>query len=291
MPPGIPDIGIGRRGHNVSGLIRFALAFLLWSQAASAADPAAKPARETVDAFQKYVRYVTESGLDARLQDADAFLWADTAERRSQVRAKGVMCEPRSAKGDRPVEGGLIHDWVGSAFIPGASVADVLELLQDYDTHKVTYQPEVIASQTLERKGNDFKVRLRLLKRKFSVKVVLDTDYDIHYQPLGAHDWQARAYSTRIVQIANAGTPQEREVPPGHDNGFLWRLYSYWLFRERDGGAYVECEAVSLSRGVPAILAWLINPIVRELPKEALYNTLAATRNRLLRGAAGRAPR
>jgi hypothetical protein len=55
---------------------------------------------------------------------------------------------------------------------------------------------------------------------------------------------------------------------------FLWRLDSYWMFQEADRGVYVECEAVSLTRDVPAALACLIRPIVRSLLREAVSNTL-----------------
>ena len=35
---------------------------------------------------------------------------------------------------------------------------------------------------------------------------------------------------------------------------------------------YVECEAVSLTRDVPAS-GWLVEPIVRKLPSESLFHT------------------
>lgn len=239
---------------------------------------AAPPA--TARAFDAYVR-VTESRVDALLQLRDSFLWADSASRRARVRQAGVVVEPRNGRGDQKVDGGLIHDWVGATFIPGATTASVLAFLQDYDHHKVTYQPEVIGSKILEHNGNDFKVRLRLLKHKV-VTVVLDADSDIHYRPLTGPDWQSRSYSTRVVEISGAGGPNEHELAAAQDHGYLWRLNSYWLLRERDHGVYLECEAVSLSRGVPKPLSWLIAPIIRTLPKDALANTLSATRRRLL---------
>ena len=250
-----------------------------------AADPEAPfvggPPPETLRAFNAYAR-LTESRLDALVQDSDGFLWADTAGRRARLRQAGVICEPRNSKGDVKVARGLIHDWVGAAFIPGTTVGTVLELIQDYDNHRNTFRPDVIDSRLVQRNGGDFKVRLRLFKRKV-VTVVLDTDYDVRYLPLTGRDWQSRSYSTRIVEIADAWGPRERERPPHQDHGYLWRLNSYWLFRERDGGVYVECEAVSLSRGVPPALAWLIDPIIRSLPKDALENTLRATRTLVLK--------
>jgi len=261
------------------------LALLLICPLAWAADsqtPAAGgPAPETSRAFDAYAR-LTESRLDALAQKQDGFLWAQTPERRSKVRQSGVVCEPRNKQATVRAGRGLIHDWVGTAFIPGASVDQVLRLVQDYNNHRNTYHPDVIDSRTIERHGDDFKVRLRLFKRKV-VTVVLDVDSDVHYRRLGGRDWQSRSYSTRIVEVADAGGPRERERRPREEHGYLWRINSYWFFRDKDGGVYVECEAVSLSRNVPAALAWLIDPIVRSLPKDALENTLRATRAMVLR--------
>ena len=71
-------------------------------------------------------------------------------------------------------------------------------------------------------------------------------------------------------------------LAPDTGSGFLWRLYSYWRFHERDGGAYVECRAISLTRDVPTGLGWIIEPIIQKLPKESLIHTLNATRHALL---------
>ena len=56
-------------------------------------------------------------------------------------------------------------------------------------------------------------------------------------------------------------------MPPGNDNGFLWRLNSYWRFLEKDNGVYVQCEAISLTRDVPTGLNWLIGPFIESIPK------------------------
>jgi hypothetical protein len=41
---------------------------------------------------------------------------------------------------------------------------------------------------------------------------------------------------------------------------------------------WLECEAISLTRDVPTGLGWIIEPIIRDLPKESLANTLRSTR-------------
>ncbi len=246
------------------------------SRADTGAPAAGAAPPEALRAFDAYIR-LTESRMNALTRDPDGFLWADTAARRETLRRAGVVCQPRNQKGSVQVTRGLIHDWVGAAFLPGASMSAVLRLLQDYDNHRNLYRPEIMNSRIVERSGNDFKVRLRMFKRKV-ISVVLDADYDVHYRPLAGNDWESRSYSTRIVEIADAGGPRERERNAREDHGYLWKLDSYWLLRERDGGVYLECEAVSLSRGVPAALAWLIEPIIRSLPRDALEQTLRTTR-------------
>lgn len=234
---------------------------------------------ETIRAFEAYVQ-----GAEARMEatrGTAAFLWTDgTPVRREHVRAGEVVAEPWSGDGDIEIPDGLIHDWIGAAFIPGVTLEKTLQLVENYNNHKRIYKPEVIDSRILAEKGNDYQVYMRLLKKKV-VTVVLDTRHQVRYTPLGRTRCSSRSYSTRIAEVENPGTPKERELPPGHDHGFLWRLNSYWRFEERDGGVYVECEAISLTRGVPTGLGWLINPIIRTLPRESLANTLHATRDAL----------
>ena len=253
-----------------------------------AAPPTKGPLPEAVQAFEEHIR-ATESRLQTQLQGENGFLWAQTPERRQRVRQGAVICEPGSRNGEIKIPHGLIHDWVASVFIPNARVDEVLFLIQDYDNHKNVYKPEVIDSKTIERRGDDFKVRMRLLKKKV-ITVVLETEHEAHYRRLDPQWWRSYSYSTRIAEIENYGEPQERERPAGQDRGFLWRLNSYWAIRERDGGAYVECEAISLTRSVPAALGWLIDPIVRSLAKDSLVNTLRGTQAAVLKSKSNRAP-
>ncbi|MDE3166571.1 MAG: hypothetical protein KGN36_12260 [Acidobacteriota bacterium] len=242
----------------------------LWAISAQAAD--LKPA--AVEAFRQYTRQTEQ-----RLSGAKTFLWADEgADRARRIRAGEILVQPFTGKPDVEVAGDcLIHDWVGSVFIPGATVQQTLALVEDYNHHKDIYKPEVVDSRLVSREGNHFHIYLRLLKKKV-ITVQLNTEHDVDYTELAPTRWSSASRSTRIVEVDNPGKPDEREIPPGDGHGFLWRLNSYWRFEERDGGTWVECEAVSLTRDVPTGLGWLIEPIVRNLPKESLENTLRATR-------------
>jgi hypothetical protein len=70
-------------------------------------------------------------------------------------------------------------------------------------------------------------------------------------------------------------------LPPDTGYGFLWRLFSYWRFAEESKGVTIECRAISLTRDVPFGLGWVIEPIIKSLPRESLINTLKATREAL----------
>lgn len=235
---------------------------------------------ETTKAFDEYIR-VKEAHLRDQLASGD-FLWADRApERKKQLRAGKILVQSSGDKPDLDVPNGVIHDWLAAAFIPDTTVARTISVVQDYDRHTKVYQPEVIGSKVLSHHGDDFKVFLRLKKKKV-LTVVLNTEHDVHYTRLDDKRWQSWSYSTHIAEVENPGKPGERELPVGKDHGFMWRLYSYWRFQERDGGVYMECEAVSLSRPVPTGLGWLIDPIIRNLPRESLFNTLQATRSFLV---------
>jgi hypothetical protein len=259
---------------------------LLWCGILAALAPVPVPGAITVElqprtlqAFDAYVR-----AAEARLRDRErgGSLWLDgSPERKQSVRDGKALAEPVAGKGDVEVPDGLIHDWVGAVFIPGATLDKALALVQNYDNHKNIYKPEVVDSKLLSRNGDDYQVFLRLLKKKV-LTVVLNTNHDVHYTRPERSRCYGRSYSTRIAELDNAGEKDERELAPGKGHGFLWRLNSFWRYEERDGGVYVECEAISLTRDVPTGLGWLINPIIRNLPRDSLVNTLRATREATL---------
>lgn len=252
----------------------------IWALPLAATGLAAELKNETVQAFERYIR-TTEARLEQQLRNQKEFLWCDqTPQRAGQVRGGEIPVQTWAGKDPDRVPDGLIHDWIGAVFIPRTNLQKTLALVEDYNNHKNIYKPEVIDSRLLNRNGNDFKIFLRLLKKKV-LTVVLNTEHEVRYFALDRARWHSRSYSTRIAEVENAGKPDQRELPVGRGHGFLWRLYSYWRFHERDGGVYVECEAISLTRTVPTGLGWLIEPIIKNLPRESLYNTLRATREAL----------
>ena len=230
----------------------------------------------TLEAFQAYIRE-SEAEMGQALHGSAPFLWCDAvSDRAVQVHRGQILGQRWSGKEPVKIQDGLIHDWIGAAFAAGTTVNQALALVQDYNNHKNIYKPEVIDSKLLEHHDNNFQIYLRLLKKKI-ITVVLDTDHDVHYSSLDATRWLCRSYTTRIAEVEHAAKPQEKTLPPDTGYGFLWRLFSYWRFQERDGGVYIECRAISLTRDLPKGLGWIIDPIVRKLPCESLVNTLRST--------------
>ena len=231
---------------------------------------------KTLEAFDQYVRQTED-----RLNASKTFLWADESpDRARRIRQGEVVVMPFHERPEIKVKDGLIHDWVGSIFIPGVTMERVLAMVQDYNHHKDIYKPDVIDSKLLSREGNNFRINLRLLKKKV-ITVVLNTEHEVKYTQAGPGKWRSASRTTKIAEVENPGKKDEREKPPDTGEGFLWRLNSYWRFEERDGGVWLECQALSLTRDVPTGLGWLIEPIIRNLPKESLENTLRSTRTAL----------
>ncbi len=263
------------RAHGLTSSRASFLLALIFLSSVLAHSAELKP--QTLAAFDNYAR-TAEARIDREARQPN-FLWAaESPARLAQVRNGDIVTAPKAGKGDLPVPDGLVHDWIGAAFLTGATIDRVLAFVQDYNRHKDTHQPEVLDSKLLARNGNDFKIYLRLRKKKV-ITVVLNTEHAVHYTEIAPTRWVSASRATRIAEVDSPGTPKERELPVGSDHGYLWRLNSYWRFAERDGGVYVECEAISLTRNVPTGLGWIIEPIIRSLPAESLASTLRSTRD------------
>lgn len=235
---------------------------------------------ETLQAFTAYIRDA-EADMARTLQGSNPAMWSEANDDRVRQLFRGdVLAQFCPGQGPLKVDHGLIHDWIGAIWINGTTVEQTVRMMQDYNNHKNIYKPEVIDSKLVSRRGSNFKIYMRLLKRKI-ITVVLDTYHDVHYSTLDSTHWLCRSYSTRILEVEKPGSPSEEVMPPDIGYGFIWRLYSYWSFREKNGGVIVECRAISLSRSVPLGLGWIVEPIIQKLPRESLIKTLEDTRKAL----------
>jgi len=246
---------------------------------------------KTMKSWENYVQQ-TEKRINSELQGNAGFLRMDlvkpaiAAKMRAQLKTGGVYIERLTtvdaAGHEMHADDGLIHHWYGVIFVPGLKVDALLRWVQDYD-HQNQYYKEVEQSKLLSRNGDTFRIYLRLMRKKV-VTVHYNTEHSVIYQNNGPGKASSRSYSTRIAQIDNAGSPSEKELTIGDDSGYLWRLNSYWRFREADGGVIVECESISLSRGIPFGFGWIIGSYVESIPRESLESTLTSMRDGVRQG-------
>jgi putative flippase GtrA len=260
--------------------------------AAGPGDPAAvelKPA--TVQAWNAYeqrvdARYHTGSATASPFFALDAFQrggWRERARGGEVVMQQFDRADP--AAGEPDVPDGKIHHWAGAIFVPGPTAHQVVErLLRDAGRESEGYE-DVIASRLLARDGDSVRVFMKLRRTKI-ITATYNTEHAVAYRRLGGARASARSVATKIAELAEVGTPREREKPPGSDRGFLWRLNAYWRYETVPGGVLIECESVSLSRSVPLLVRPFVTGTVEGVARESLERTLAGLRAALTRGPA-----
>jgi len=261
-------------------------ALIVVAPSAQASEEATLKAKTDAD-FAKYVAIVearraqditnNEPFLDIERQPPAQLARTIAALKRGEVIVtRGVARDDSS--NEVPVRGGMINHWRGTVFVPNVKLDTLMKVLQEpqSDKHK---QEDVLSSRVVSRDGDSQKVFLRLRRTKF-VTVVYDTEYDVEYKRIDANRAFSNSISTKVVEIENAGTPKERALPEGNDSGYMWRLNSYWRYKQLDGGVLVEIESLTLSRNLPAIVGSLIRPIVNSTARESMTRTLTSVRAR-----------
>ena len=102
---------------------------------------------ETLKTWDAYIQTVNSQMRD-RLHGS--LLWVDEEpDRVDQVRAGKILVSSVGQKNPKPVSSGLIHDWIGAAFIPDARLGDVLSAVRDYAHYKEFYKPTVVDAKPL----------------------------------------------------------------------------------------------------------------------------------------------
>jgi len=286
--------GFARQVKAINSMARTVMVFLLIvlppNQLSRCVARAGEPAlpklkAETQAGFEHYVK-LAEARNEGELKRGTGLLWVDglPEEQRADAyaalkRGEVMMRKLEILENAKPIRcpGGMIHHWTGVVFLPGAKLADVLGVLENYDRHSAYYSPDVERSKIESREGDHFRVFLRFRRHKV-ITVVLNTEHEVQYfhdAPRKAH---SRSSAVRIAEVENAGKRDEREKTPGDDDGFLWRMETWWRMEEKDGGVYVQSEVASLTRDIPTVLGWMIRAFVTDIPKESLTFTLEATR-------------
>ena len=181
--------------------MRWIVAAALLALPAAAAE--LKP--ETVAAFDRYIRADRAAAGRAQRTTLGRRVARPGAARPRRRNRR----QPFHAKPLVDVKDGLIHDWVGAAFLPGVTLEQTLRWCRTTTSTKRYYRPEVVDSRILSHEGNRYRIFMRLLKKQV-ITVVLDTEHDVHYEQLDAKTWRSVSRTTRSPRSRNAGKPDEK---------------------------------------------------------------------------------
>jgi hypothetical protein len=239
---------------------------------------------ETVAAWDDYVQSVSIAMQD-RARPGGSFLWTyEKPERIEKVHDGAIVIAPAPGPTPRRVPGGLIHHWIGAAFLPNAKLEKILEVTRDYDRYSEFYRPSVISSKLAARDVSDDYFSMRLMNKAFFLKTTLDADYQATNVRLDDRRFYSVSRSTRVQEIEEYGRPGEHRFPEGEGGGYIWKLFSIDRFEQRGDGVYIEIEAIALSREIPGALRPVVDPIVRRVARNSLLIALQQTEEAADRG-------
>jgi len=200
--------------------------------------------------------------------------------RRTEVERGEITIEQvctRGPEGNLEVPDADVHHWRGMVFVPGARLDEMLSRLEREPPD--TRQEDVVSSVILQRRPGWLKVAIRI-RRSLIMSAVFDTEHEVAFERHGASRASSRSAATKIVEIADAGTPKERTKPQNEDRDLLWRWNAYWRYEQIPAGVLVECESITLSRTVPILLRPVAGPVVDHVARESMDRTLAVFRER-----------
>jgi len=249
---------------------------------------AAGPEPDTVKAWDQYYAWANQK-VEREASDPKRFLIedflpaSDQASVRQQLESGGIAvrrmsgCIPPGAKFQVPH--GEIHHWWGAVLVPNVKLPEMIAFAQDYG-HQAGRFADVEKSRLLKKEGDHFEFFFRLRRTKAFVTVYYNSWQECNYYPTGNGRVWSRSQATKIAELAEPGTPNEREKPSAEDRGYLWRLVSWWRFEQTDKGVIVECESASLSRDIPMIINLIpgVSSYIRATPRESLESVLSTIR-------------
>jgi hypothetical protein len=239
-------------------------------------------------AFDRYVR-ATEARMAKELDGSAPFLWIDRQPEHTRTaliaRLKhgeiiSERLETRDSGRTIDVDDGLIHHWVGTVLLPGVTVDRAVTFVQQYDRYPQVLSPLVQRARVLRHTGDHFDVEMRTMMTKV-ITVVIDAEYGIDYRRLNATRVSSKSVATNVFEVASAGLPNEQRTSADAKDAMLWRLNTYCSFDQRTEGTYEQCESISLTRGIPFGLGFMIKPFVTGIPRDTLQFTLGRVRDGL----------
>src|SRR5271170_2277716 len=165
---------------------------------------------QTAQAYDRYIE-LTAAQVDSELGQQGPYLWverlpaAQRATDEEQLRNGQLVIERlETLDSGKPIAapGGIIHHWIGTIFVPGATLGQTLSFMQDYD-HKVEYfKPDIVRSKILRHDGDDYLVLLRFYNKKTNPPEI-KPDQKAHYHGGDTTNAYSRPQTTRVKKGKN----------------------------------------------------------------------------------------
>jgi hypothetical protein len=239
-----------------------------------------KPA--TLDAWDQYIQNVNTRLDKSTAEDAPFLLCDSDPALRKRVLDGEIVVFRVGGDGAIKVHSGLIHDWMATVFIPKASADDVMAILRDYEHYPDYFHPQVVSARLRSEDSDGWSYSAVMRQKVLWVTAVYQIDQKVRWVQLD---------STRSYTLSEGGSVQEIDnfeqgnqfiQSPGQGHGYVWRLATIQKLEERDGGVYIETETIALSRDIPFIFRWIVQPVVEHFPRNALLTTLQQTRQAVI---------
>jgi hypothetical protein len=246
---------------------------------------AVEPTAAAVAGFNAYMAAL-ELRVSRQHQSQDNFVASVLSDPNNRARLKrGEPILEKLTPADGPeLPGAMLHHWRGTAFVPGAKVADFERLMEDFPGYTKSFAPQIVRSKVLGRRDDPGRTTIQTemrVKQHHVITVVMDIAYDVEFARLDPQHGYSISHGMQIKEIADAGTKDEHALSGSEEHGYLWRLDTYWSYEEREGGLYMQIESVSLTRAIPAGLGWALKPFIESVPRESLEFTLQSASNAL----------
>jgi len=234
--------------------------------------------QDTLQAWDDYMRQATVAA-DQLVHAGKPFLRiAENQDRIARVRKGEVVVWAATENSPRRVPSGLIHDWMGAAFIPNVRIDDVIAVLRNYSRYKDIYKPGVLDARLVKQEGTGDRYSMLVRNGSFFTRTALDGEYDTNYCQVDDTRWYSVSSTVSIREVENYGQPGEHKQPPDRGHGYVWRVAGFSRFEQRDGGVFMEDEVIVLSRDVPTALRWMAGPIIRRVARETIATSINSTR-------------
>jgi len=180
--------------------------------------------------------------------------------RRPGVARGAIDVVPVSApgpNGDLDVPAPACTTGAAPCSLPGARLDEMIARLEREPPD--TTQEDVVSSAILRQRPGWLKVAIRrapLAHHVGRLRHGARAMFERH-AAARASSWST---ATKIVEIADAGTPKEHPKPEARTAICSGDGNAYWRYEQVAEGVLVECESVTLSRAVPLLLRPVAGP-------------------------------